>query len=53
MAVAHKMMRIVFIMLDKKEPYIDPDINYAEIVVHRNAPRWLRALENYGYLQHV
>jgi transposase len=50
MAVANRMIRIIFIVLSRKEPYKDPHINYEELVVRRNAPRWIEALVKYGYL---
>lgn len=49
-AVAHKIIKIIFVILSRKEPYRDPEINYEEVVVTRNAPRWLRSLEKYGYI---
>lgn len=49
-AVAHKMAKVVYIILHKKEPYKDPGINYEELRVKRNAPRWIKALKRYGYL---
>ena len=51
MAVAHKIMRIVFVMLQRKEPYRDPDIDYEHLVVLRNSPRWLRMLEKYRIIR--
>lgn len=51
LAVAHKMLRAILAMLRGNQPYLDPDIDYQELVVHRNAPRWLRNLERYGYLE--
>jgi len=29
---------------------MDPAIDYSQLVVKRNAPRWLSALKKYGYL---
>jgi hypothetical protein len=49
-AIAHKMLRIIFIMLKNKELYKDKVVNYEEIIVKRNAPRWIRALLTFGYL---
>lgn len=49
-AVAHRIFRIVYTLISKKEPYRDPEIDYEALVVQRNAPRWLAALEKYGYL---
>ncbi len=48
-AIGHKILRIVFKVLQKLEPYKDPELNYEEIMVKRNAPRWIRALKDYGY----
>jgi transposase len=53
MAVGHKILRIVYTLLLRKEPYRDPEIDYEALVVHRNAPRWLAALEKYGYLSSI
>lgn len=50
-AVAHRMMKVIFVMLSRKEPYKDPEVNYEELVVKRNAPRWIKKLEKYGYLE--
>jgi len=49
-AVAHKILRIIYAILKDKKPYRDPQIDYEKLVVEKNAPRWLRALEQYGYL---
>ena len=52
-AVGHRILQIAYIVLSRKEPYKDPDIDYEALVVHRNAPRWLAALQKYGYLSSV
>ena len=49
-AVGHKILRIIYAMLKHKKPYQDPHIDYERLVVEKNAPRWLQALERYGYL---
>jgi len=49
-ALGHKMLRVIFVMLKNIKPYFDPDINYEELMVGRNAPRWLQALKKFGYL---
>jgi transposase len=49
-AIAHKMLRIMFMMLKNKEPYKDPQIDFEKLRVVRNAPRWIRALRKYGLL---
>jgi len=49
-AIAHKIIKIVFVLLSRKEPYKDPAINYEELATKRNAPRWIRQLIKFGYL---
>ncbi|NTV43123.1 MAG: IS110 family transposase [Syntrophobacteraceae bacterium] len=49
-AVGHKILQVVYVLLHRKEPYKDPEIDYEALVVRRNAPRWLDALHKYGYL---
>ena len=49
-ALGHKMLEVVFIVLSKKQPYKDPDVDYEALAVQRNAPRWIKALKKYGYL---
>lgn len=50
-AVAHKICEIIFIVLSRKEPYRDPNVDYQSLVVTRNAPRWLASLTKYGFLK--
>lgn len=50
MAGAHKMLRIIWAMLRRNEPYRDATVDYEALSVRRNAPRWIRALKRYGYL---
>ena len=50
-AVGHKLLEIVYIVLSKKKPYKDPEIDYEALTVQRNAPRWIQALEKFGYLE--
>lgn len=51
LAVIHKLLRVVYAVLRDREPYRDPGIDYTKLVVDRNAPRWLRDLKRYGWLQ--
>lgn len=51
MAVAHKILRIVYTMLVNNQPYKDPGIDYEKMVVDRNASRWKRKLLEYGHLK--
>lgn len=50
MACARKMLRIIWAMLLRKQPYRDATVDYEAFSVRRNAPRWIRALKRFGYL---
>jgi transposase len=50
MACARKMLRIIWAMLMRNQPYRDATVDYEALSVRRNAPRWIRALQRYGYL---
>ena len=49
-AVAHKMLRIIHTVLRTGKPYYDCTADYEELLVKRNAPRWIRMLLRYGYV---
>jgi hypothetical protein len=49
-ALAHKMLRIIFDMLKENKPYHDRAVDYEALSVQRNAPRWLKMLKKYGFL---
>jgi transposase len=49
-ALAHKMLRIVFAILKNKTPYLDKAVDYEALSVKRNAPRWLKMLIKHGYV---
>ena len=49
-AIAHKLIRVIYTLLKRRQPYIDPDIDYEGLLVRRNAARWLNKLVDYGYL---
>ena len=40
----------MYAVLRSQQPYRDPEIDYEALVVAKNAPRWLKALEKYGYV---
>lgn len=48
-AVAHKMLRTIYILFTRRQAYRDSGIDYQALVVDRNAPRWIQALKKYGY----
>lgn len=52
-AVGHKILEVVYIILSRKEPYKDPHIDYEAMQVKRNAPRWIRALAKFGYIENT
>ena len=47
-AIAHKMIRLIFMLLTRKEPYIDPAIDYGAMSAKKNAPRWIKQLKAIG-----
>lgn len=49
-ALAHKMLRIIFAMLKNNRPYHDQAVDYEALSVQRNAPRWLKMLKKHGFL---
>lgn len=49
-ALAHKMLRIIYAMLTDGTHYQDRTIDYEALVVQRNAPRWIKMLEKHGFL---
>lgn len=49
-AIAHKLLRTLFAMLQTGECYRDTEVGYEALVVKKNAPRWLRMLKKYGHL---
>lgn len=50
MAIGHKLLRIIFAMLSKKEAYRDTTVDYEKMLVKKSAPRWIRALKKHGHL---
>lgn len=49
-AVAHKILRTVFVMLKRQEYYRDSATDYEALSVERNAPRWIKALIRFGFI---
>jgi transposase len=47
-AVAHKMIRLIYLLLSRRQPYIDPAIDYAAMSARKNAPRWIKQLKCIG-----
>ena len=51
LATAHKLLRVIHAVLRDDRPYTDPGIDYQRLVVERHAPRWLRMLRQYGFVE--
>ena len=47
-ALAHKMIRLIFVLLSRRQPYIDQGIDYAAMSAAKNAPRWIKQLKKIG-----
>ena len=47
-----RILRCIFAVLRDGTPYRDPATDYEELLVKRNAPRWLRKLREFGILVH-
>ena len=49
-AIGHKILRTIFFMLSRREHYRDSATNYEALSVQRNAPRWIKALTKFGFI---
>ena len=49
-AIAHKVLKTVFVLLSRHVPYQDSTVDDEALSVQRHAPRWIRPLKKYGYL---
>ena len=49
-AMAHKMIRIIYYMLSRREPYRDSGVDYEALSAKKNAPRRIKALIKIGKL---
>jgi transposase len=49
-ALGHKLLRTLYVMLKRREPYRDSTTDYEALSVQRNAPRWIKALTKFGFL---
>ncbi|MCY4226452.1 MAG: transposase [Gammaproteobacteria bacterium] len=48
-ATAHKLLRTICSVLKNQSPCRDPDFDCEAVMVHCNAARWIRKLDEYGY----
>ena len=51
LATAHKLLRVIHVVLRDDRPYTDPGIDYEHLVVARNATRWIRMLTQHDFLE--
>lgn len=49
-ALAHKLLKIVFVLIERGDYYRDATVDYEAMSVARNAPRWIRMLRKHGYI---
>lgn len=49
-AIAHKIIKVLYCMLSRNECYRDRTVDFEELRIRRNAPRWIRALQKHGML---
>lgn len=47
-ALAHKMIRLIYTLLTRQQGYIDQGTDYAAMSAAKNAPRWIRQLKAIG-----
>ena len=47
-AIAHKMIRLIYVLLTRKQGDLDRGIDYAAMSAAKNAPRWIKQLKAIG-----
>ena len=47
-AIAHKILWLIFLILSRQQPYLDQHIDYAAMSAKKNAPRWIKQLKIIG-----
>lgn len=50
-AIGHKILRTIFLMLKRREHYRDSATDYEALSVQRNAPRWIKSLTKFGFIK--
>lgn len=53
MAIGHKILRTIFFMISRGSCYQDQTVDYQKLMVKRNAPRWIKMLQQYGFITPV
>lgn len=49
-AIAHKMLRTIYVMLQRAEPYRDSSVDFEAMLVKRNMPRWIKTMVKHGLM---
>ncbi len=49
-AIAHKILKTVFLLIRRQTHYRDSAVDFEAMSVARNAPRWLKMLKKHGFL---
>lgn len=49
-AIAHKIIKVVYILLSRNLPYKDNSADFEALYVKRNAPRWIKQIKKYSQL---
>jgi transposase len=47
-ALAHKMIKLIYLLLTRMQTYFDPQIDYQAISAKKNVPRWIKQLKLLG-----
>ncbi len=47
------MLRCIYAVLRDNKPYQDPETDYEQLLVARNAQRWIQQLQKYGFLKEL
>lgn len=50
-AIGHKLLRVIYTLLKNGKAYQDPTVDYEALMAAKNAPRWIKTLNKFGYLQ--
>lgn len=48
-AIAHQILRTIYVLFTRRQPYRDSGFDYQAALVKKNAPRWIKALKQFGY----
>jgi transposase len=52
-ALAHKIIHLIYLLLTRKVPYHDPQIDFAAMSAKKNAPRWIKQFKLIGKWPHT